>query len=201
MICYNRRNSNWTRWSQGLGQEGLCPWTTKEEMRSFKPCSKIQIFELPLFTVAARALSIYWMFTIKWNTLKIKLILFTTLKTKGALIDSRATENFFNPRTLVKLRLPTKKLKNLRNILNINSISNQAEQITRICQLKVKLNKTVQEMDFFITDLEQDQIILSYPFLQIFNPIINWSNRGINYLSQIMITLVKLWKHCKRAWK
>ena len=76
--------------------------------------------------VAAQALSIYWMSTIKWNTLKIKLILSTTSKTEGALINSGATENFLNPRVVVKLRLSIEKLENPRNILNIDSTINKA---------------------------------------------------------------------------
>ena len=34
-----------------------------------------------------------------------------------------------------------------------------------------------------------------------FNPTINWSNGGINHLSQITITPTKLWKHCQRVWE
>ena len=56
-------------------------------------------------------------------------------------------------------------------------------------------------MDFFVTDLGQDQIVLGYLFLWIFNPTINWSNGGINRLSQITITPTKLWKHCQQVWE
>ena len=122
--------------------------------------------------VAAWALSICRMSTIKRNALKIKLVLSITLKTEGALIDSGATENFLDLRAVVKLWLPTEKLDNPRNILNIDRTSNKAKQITRKYWLKVKLGKLLQEMDFFITDLGQDQIVLGYPF-QIFNPTIN----------------------------
>jgi hypothetical protein len=79
-----------------------------------------------------------------------------TSKTEGALIDSGATENFLDPRAVVKLRLPTEELENPRSILNINGTNNKAGQITCKCRLKVKLGKTSQEMDFFITDLGQD---------------------------------------------
>ena len=161
----------------------------------------IRFLELPLFIVAARALSICQMSSIKRNALKIKLVLSTTLKTKGALIDSGATENFLNPRTVVKLRLPTEELQNPRSILNIDGTNNKAGQITHKCRLKVKLGKSSQEMDFYITDLGQDWIVLGYPFLRMFNPTINWSNGGINHLSQITITPTKLWKHCQHVWE
>ena len=106
-----------------------------------------------------------------------------TLKTEGALIDSGATENFLDPRAVIKLRLPTEELQNPRNILNIDGTNNKAGQITRKCQLKVKLGNASQEMDFYVTNLGQDRIVLGYPFLRMFNPTINWSNGGINHLS------------------
>jgi hypothetical protein len=133
--------------------------------------------------------------------LKIKLVLSTTLKTEGALIDSGATENFLDPRAVVKLRLPTEELTSPRNILNIDGTNNKAGQITRKCRLKVKLGEISQEMDFFITDLGQDRIVLGYPFLRMFNPTINWSSGGVDRHSQITITPTKLWKHCRRVWE
>ena len=105
------------------------------------------------------------MSTIKRNALKIKLVLSTTLKTEGALIDSGATENFLDPRAVVKLRLPTEELQNPRNILNIDGTNNKAGQITRKCRLKVKLGDVSQDMDFYVTNLGQDRIVLGYPFL------------------------------------
>src|SRR5712671_363559 len=50
------------------------------------------------------------MFITKRNALTIKLVLRTTRKTEEALIDSGATENFLDPRTVTKLRLITEDL-------------------------------------------------------------------------------------------
>ena len=151
--------------------------------------------------VTAWVLSICQMSTIKWNALKIKLVLSTTLKTEGALVNSGATENFLDPRVMVKLQLPIEELESPRNILNIDRTNNKAGQITHKSRHNVKLGKSSQEIDFFITDLEQDRIVLGYPFLRMFNRTINWSNSGINHLSQITITPTKLWKHCQCVWE
>ncbi len=40
----------------------------------------------------------------------IKFILLTTHETENALVDSGATENFLDPRTVSKMELPTQKL-------------------------------------------------------------------------------------------
>src|SRR5712672_1477719 len=59
--------------------------------------------ESSALVVAARALSMRRMFITKQNALTIKLVLRTTHKTEEALIDSGATENFLDPRTVTKL--------------------------------------------------------------------------------------------------
>src|SRR5258708_7498129 len=48
----------------------------------------------------------------------INFLLSTTLKTKKALIDSGATENFIDPRTVSQMKLPTKKFNRDRTIHN-----------------------------------------------------------------------------------
>ena len=109
----------------------------------------------------------------KQNALKIKLVLSTTRKTEEALIDSGATECFLDHRTVSWLRLPPEPLKAPRTIHNIDGTHNQVGHITHKCRLKVQLGTIHQEMNFFITNLEQDRIVLGYPFLKLFNPDIN----------------------------
>ena len=121
--------------------------------------------ESTALVVAARALSTRRMFISKQNALTIKLVLKTTQKTEEALIDSGATENFLDTRVVSRLRLPTEDLKKPRSIHNIDGTNNQAGLITKKCRLKVQIGKNKQEMDFFITNLGQDRIVLGYPFL------------------------------------
>ena len=58
-----------------------------------------------------------------------------------------------------------------------------------------------QEMDFFITNLGQDWIVLGYPFLKLFNLNINWTKGNLTRTSTVSITPVHLWKHCQLVWK
>ena len=56
-------------------------------------------------------------------------------------------------------------------------------------------------MDFFITNLGQDRIVLGYPFLKLFNLNINWTKGNLTWTSTVSITPVYLWKHCQLVWK
>jgi hypothetical protein len=56
-------------------------------------------------------------------------------------------------------------------------------------------------MDLFVTNLGQDQIVLGYPFLQLFNPTINWKEGDIRHSSEVLATPVQLWRHCKKVWQ
>ena len=125
----------------------------------------------------------------------------TTRKTEEALIDSGATECFLDHRTVSWLRLPPEPLKAPRTIHNIDGTHNQAGHITHKCRLKVQLGTIHQEMDFFITNLGQDRIVLGYPFLKLFNPNINWTKGNLTRTSTVSITPVHLWKHCQLVWK
>ena len=128
------------------------------------------------------------MFITRRNALTMKLVLPTTLKTENALIDSGATENFLDPRTISRLRLPTTALERPRAVHNIDGTHNQAGSILRKCQLKVQVGNKEQMMDFFITNLGQDRAVLGHPFLKTFNPNIDWKEGKIHEASSIKIT-------------
>ena len=93
------------------------------------------------------------------------MVLTTTQKTEQALLDSGATENFIDPRTIERLRLPTQKLQTQRTIFNIDGTLNKAGGITHKCQLKIQFNHIEKIVDFFVTDLGQDRAVLGFPFL------------------------------------
>ncbi len=95
----------------------------------------------------------------------INFLLSMTLKTKKALIDSGATENFIDPRTVSQMKLPTKKFNRDRTIHNIDGTTNSTGSITRKCTLNVQVGGQTKEQEFFITNLGQDRVILGYPFL------------------------------------
>src|SRR5260370_38018338 len=105
------------------------------------------------------------MFIDKHSALMINFTLSTTLETEKALIDSRATKNFIDPRTVSRMKLPTKKLDRDRTIHNIDRTTNSAGKITWKCILNVQTRGQNKEQEFFITNLGQDWFVLRYSIL------------------------------------
>jgi hypothetical protein len=128
------------------------------------------------------------------NALNIEIILTTTHKTELALIDSGATENFIDPQTVEWLRLPITQLPHPRIINNIDGTLNQAGSVTHKCPLYVKFGADNRLVDFFVTSLGQDHIVLGFPFLKAFNPRIDWSTKTITP-NQLSITPKNFFVH------
>jgi hypothetical protein len=82
-----------------------------------------------------------------------------------ALVDSGATENFVDYKTVARLRLRTKKLEQVRPIINIDGTSNQAGDITHYCDLLVTRGQQTRRERFFVTNLGKDRFIFGYPWL------------------------------------
>src|SRR5579863_9425212 len=75
---------------------------------------------------------------------------------------------------VAKLRLGTRKLPKPRLVYNIDQSINKSGTITHSCDLFVtKGNKKVQQA-FYVTNLGKNEAILGYPWLQEFNPDIDW---------------------------
>lgn len=119
----------------------------------------------------------------------------TTQKTESALLDSGATEIFIDPRTVERLRLPIQKLHQPRIIYNIDGTPNQAGSITHRCQLALHFGEEMKDIGFFITNLGQDRIVLGFPFLQQFNPTIDWENKTMTPANLVFITPKQIWEH------
>jgi hypothetical protein len=67
--------------------------------------------------------------------------------------------------------------------------------------LKIQFKDLTKTIDFYITNLGQDQVVLGFPFLQEFNPEINWDTKEIFPTKKILITLQPLWEHRWRIWR
>jgi len=121
-------------------------------------------------TTWVKALRISSMYIQRISAIHVPLLFKGTRTVKKALLDSGATENFLDTRTVQRLKLTTHILKEPQYIYNIDGSNNKAGQITHSCQLELTYgNKNVRQQ-FFISDLGQDQALLGYPFLQEFNP-------------------------------
>ena len=70
-----------------------------------------------------------------------------------ALLDSGATENFIDYRTITWWQIGTKKLEKLQRVFNVDSSKNKAGTITHCTVLWVKMNGKEKLQTFFITNL------------------------------------------------
>ena len=93
---------------------------------------------------------------------------------KILLVDSGATDNFMDPRTVKYLKLGTQKLGEPRKIWNIDGTNNKARMITDFVDLSVQVNQEIAKMRFLITDLGIEDAILGYPWLARFKPNFGW---------------------------
>jgi hypothetical protein len=124
-----------------------------------------------------KRLEIDTMVITKWKSLDIPVDVVTYNKTEtvNALIDSGTTDNFIDFRTVAKLRLGTKKLPRARQLFNVDGTHNQAGLIEESVHLYIDRGDERVQTQLHITNLGRDRLILGYPWLEAFNPEINWA--------------------------
>jgi len=117
------------------------------------------------------------MYIPKCRALKIKCNFFTyqNQAEQIALIDSGATDNFIDYQTAVQLQLRTQRLPQPRKVINMDGTENRGGQIMHCVHLYIQHKDKQKWAKFFITNLGKDQLILGYPWLEEFNPEINWT--------------------------
>ena len=96
-----------------------------------------------------------------------------------ALIDSGATDNFIDYKSVARLRLGTKALKQHRPVRNVDGSLNRAGTISRYCDLIVQKGQQKERTRFYVTNLGKDRVILGYPWLAKFNPQIDWPSATV----------------------
>lgn len=96
-----------------------------------------------------------------------------------ALLDSGATQNFLHPSFIRHHKIETLKLEKPRTVRNVDGTKNKAGDITDYARLQVKTNGQQETMNFYVSDLGNEEIILGYPWLAKFNPTINWKEKKI----------------------
>ena len=97
-----------------------------------------------------------------------------------ALIDSGATHNFMDRRMVKRLQIGTKELAIPRSIRNVDGTNNKDGTLTKYTDLQVTVNKQIQVQRFYITDLAENRALLGFPWLQEFNPQIDWKGKEIH---------------------
>jgi hypothetical protein len=96
-------------------------------------------------------------------------------------------------------RHPMIRLNKQRAIHNIDGTNNKAGSITHKCVLLVKFSQKKEELDFYVTNLGQDQAVLGYPFLKMFNPDTNWTKGNLIEGNKVLITPKQMWGYGRRT--
>src|SRR5712672_3003985 len=112
-------------------------------------------------------------------------------KEERALVDSSATANFINYRTVTRLRLKTRKLEQNHSIRNIDGTFNRSGLISKCCDLLISQAGKQMRARFFVTNLGDDRFIFGYPWLAAYNPTINWPEATVNRPRFRVETLVR----------
>jgi len=108
-----------------------------------------------------------------------------------ALLDTGATENFIDYKTVARLRLGTQKLTIPRPVFNVDRTNNRHGTITHACDLMVKRGNRKERQRFYVSNLGRDRFILGYPWFRTFAPDIDWTNAQLRG-PQIKMETLKL---------
>ena len=108
---------------------------------------------------------------------KIILHLWNKRANTQALVDSGATENFIHLWLIKKHNIPTTLLTWTRTARNVYKSLNKAGRIMKKVELEIWYQNHIKKLQFFITNLVINNMILGYPFLTIANPELDWKNR------------------------
>jgi hypothetical protein len=64
-------------------------------------------------------------------------------------------------------------------VFNVDGTENQLGQVTKYCTLRITCGDMDQLQTFYVTNLGKDRVILGYPWLEAFNPQLDWKNGTI----------------------
>jgi hypothetical protein len=108
-----------------------------------------------------------------------------------ALVDSGAMENFIDKGTVKWLQLGTKVLSPPRPVFNVDRTHKKAGTINETIHLYVTLGDMEQRLQFYVTNLGKDRMILGYPWLKTFNPEIDWAAAKMKGRLKVETTMSK----------
>ena len=104
------------------------------------------------------------------------------------MVDSGATALFMSKNYVVRERLQTFRLRNAIDIFNIDGSSNTAGCIREYVRMLMSVDGYEHSVDFLVTDLGGENIILGLPWLRRVNPEIDWE-KGRLSVKQSQVTL------------
>jgi len=97
-----------------------------------------------------------------------------------ALIDSGATDCFMSEKFIRRMKLGKRPLQRPRKIWNIDNTANQAGEITHYITLDIQTRGIRKTIQFLVTNIGNEDIILGYPWMAAYEPQFIWKNGVIN---------------------
>src|SRR6266702_1579647 len=111
---------------------------------------------------------------------------------REVLIDSGATDNFISKNLLHRLKIGYLPVETPIKIWNVDGTHNQDGAISHFTDLQVRTGTETKTLRFLITNLGRDEVILGYPWLTAFEPIIHWKDATLDKECQpVVISSVK----------
>ena len=74
------------------------------------------------------------------------------------------------------MKLATKPLKRPQQVKNVDATPNKAGKVTEVVILEICRKNYRQKHKYFVAEVDRDEILLGYPFLEAVNPQINWQS-------------------------
>ncbi len=105
-----------------------------------------------------------------------------------ALVDSGATDCFMSESFIQCMKLGKQPLQKPQRIWNIDNTPNQAGEITHYITLEVQTRGTKKVIQFLVTNIGNEDIILGYPWMAAFEPQFTWKN-GVIHEKELPIIL------------
>jgi hypothetical protein len=126
----------------------------------------------------ARLLEVKSVFWTKYKSLRVPTLLQSLQgqAERQVLVNSGTTDNFISSKLLKRMKIGALELKNPKVIWNIDGTQNKSGMITKFADLQVRCGDKKEVMQFLVTNLGEDEIILGYPWLTAFQPKINWKD-------------------------
>ncbi len=103
-----------------------------------------------------------------------------TMADRKALVDSGATDCFMSKDFIRRMKLGKRPLQKPRKIWNIDNTANQAGAITHYITLNIQTKGIQKTIQFLVTNIGNEDIVLGYPWMAAFEPRFIWKNGVID---------------------
>ncbi len=106
---------------------------------------------------------------------------------REVLVDLGATDNFISKNLLHRLKIGYLPVETPIKIWNVDGTHNQDGAIRHFTDLQVRTGTETKVLQFLITNLGKDEVILGYPWLTTFEPIIHWKDATLDKQCQPVV--------------